>query len=386
MKFIGTLITGIVGLPLVALLSLLFFIATLSEDEKAEQETGTIDIEAFSGEFTKGLPKFSDIKGKGQVSDEIAQYAYGAAIKYRLLPSVILSQYAYESEWGKSQSAKKDNNYFGITWFKGAPFPKGSSRGVGGSEGGNYMKFPSDEEVFNYYGYMLASQSNFSASVGEKDPEKVLLTLGKGGYAAAGITKNSLYFTGAMGIIKDNQFDKYDKTAVKKWGSGKGSSDKKSDKVYKGDWTNPFPGTSIEKSSFSGGQLFGRHSGGEFRQNGWHHGLDFGSMDHKGKDMVAVHDGKVKTVEDPGIPALGAVVIVIDTGEYEILYQEFASSKSNAHVKKGDTVKKGNKIGERDTEHLHLSITKKDWKKGLAYAFTDNGYWEDPLPILQSGK
>ncbi|MEL5938198.1 glucosaminidase domain-containing protein [Tetragenococcus halophilus] len=385
MKIVGKLVIGIVGLPLVMLLSLLFFIGTLG-DEDAEDQTEAVSGEAFTGEFTKGLPDFPDIKGKGQVSDDIAQYAYATAVKYRLLPSVILSQYAYESEWGKSHSAKEDNNYFGITWFQGSPFPKGSARGVGGSEGGNYMKFPDDKEAFNYYGFMLASQDNFNASVGEKDPGKVLLTLGKGGYAAAGITKSSPYFTGAMGIIEDNDFEEYDETAVKKWNSEKSSGDSKSEKVYKGEWANPLPGTSLEKTSFSGGQLFGHHSGGEFRQNGWHHGLDFGSVDHKGKDIVAVHDGKIKTVENPGIAALGAVVIVIDTGEYEILYQEFASSKSNAHVKKGDIVKKGDKIGERDTEHLHLSITKNDWKKGLAYAFTDNGYWKDPLPILKNGK
>ncbi len=33
-----------------------------------------------------------------------------------------------------------------------------------------------------------------------------------------------------------------------------------------GEWTNPFPGSSLDKSSFSGGQLFGTNPGGEFRR------------------------------------------------------------------------------------------------------------------------
>lgn len=209
---------------LMLILSLGIMIGGGGDDSSSSSGTA----EQFTGKFTKDLPDVGDIKGKGQIDDEIAQYAVATAIKYRLLPSVILSQYAYESEWGKSQSAKEDNNYFGVTWFQGAPYPKGSSRGVGGSEGGNYMKFPNDEEAFNYYGYMLASQDNFSDSVGNKSPDDVLLTLGEGGYAAAGITKSSPYFTGAMGIIEDNDLKGYDKPAIEKWDS---KSESKSSKA-----------------------------------------------------------------------------------------------------------------------------------------------------------
>ncbi len=56
--------------------------------------------EAFTGEYSEGLPIYKEIKGRGPFSDEIAQYAVGAAVKYKLLPSVILSQYGYESAFG----------------------------------------------------------------------------------------------------------------------------------------------------------------------------------------------------------------------------------------------------------------------------------------------
>nr|WP_231414739.1 glucosaminidase domain-containing protein [Enterococcus faecalis] len=355
----------------------------MSEDSEDSLMGG--DSEPFTGEFTKGLPKFKDVKGKGQITDEIAQFAFGTAVKYKLLPSVILSQYAYESEWGKSQSAKNDNNYFGITWFEGCPYPKGSARGVGGSEGGYYMKFPNAEEAFNYYGYMVASQENFNDSVGNKNPDEVLLTLGRGGYAAAGITKSSPYFTGAMSIIKNNNFLSYDGSAIQKWNSNKGT-DSSNRENFDGEWVNPIPNTNLARSSFSGGQLFGTNSGGEFRQNGFHSGLDFGSVDHSGSKIVASHDGKVIYCGNPGIAGLGALVIVIDTGDYQLIYQEFATTGSKAKVKKGDVVKAGQHIADRDTEHLHFGVTQHDWFKALASSFSNNGVYKDPLLYLQNKK
>lgn len=175
--------------------------------------------EPYTGEYTKGLPRIEGIKGQGSFTDEIATLAMATSIKYRILPSVVLSQYAYESAFGRSQSAKNDNNFFGITWFNGCPFPKGSARGIGGSEGGNYMKFPNAEEAFNYYGYMLASQSNFNKSVANQNTGDVLLILGRGGYAASGITESSPYFKGAMAIIESNNLLDYDEVAIPKWES-----------------------------------------------------------------------------------------------------------------------------------------------------------------------
>ena len=36
---------------------------------------------AFNGEYTEGLPIFSEIKGRGPITDEHAQAAVGAAVK-----------------------------------------------------------------------------------------------------------------------------------------------------------------------------------------------------------------------------------------------------------------------------------------------------------------
>src|SRR5699024_1849662 len=62
-------------------------------------------------------------------------------------------------------------------------------------------------------------QSNFNQSVANQSPSEVLLILGRGGYAASGITESSPYFTGAMAIIDSNNLLDYDKVAIPKWES-----------------------------------------------------------------------------------------------------------------------------------------------------------------------
>lgn len=207
-------------LPLMFIFGLIFLLLlSVTEDKDGNDTRSHLNFQPYNGDYTEELPIFSEIKGTGNVPDEIAQLAVGSAVKYRLLPSVIISQWAYESEWGHSQSAKNDINFFGITWFSGCHFPQGSARGIGGSEGGHYMKFPNNKASFSYYGFMVASQNNFNACVGNKNPAECLLILGRGGYAAAGITENSPYFTGAMGIIESNNLTQYDAFAISQWNS-----------------------------------------------------------------------------------------------------------------------------------------------------------------------
>lgn len=217
------------------------------------------------------------------------------------------------------------------------------------------MKFPNSKAAFSYYGFMVATQSNFNACVGNKSSEAILLILGRGGYAAAGITEDSAYYKNCMSIINTNQLTEYDEFAIKHWGEGGNNNG-----PITGEWTNPFPGSSLDKNSFSGGQLFGTNPGGEFRPNGFHDGLDFGSVDHPGSEIHAMHGGKVVYVGNPGISGLGACVIVINYDGLNMVYQEFANSTGNSRVKVGDQVKVGQVIAIRDTEHLHLGFTRMD--------------------------
>lgn len=206
---------GCLMLP-VLIFVMMFFMLNARDNSSGGSEGGG----EFTGAYTEDLPIFDELKGDGQFTDEIVQLAVGVGVKYRLLPSVVLSQWAYESAWGASSASQSDNNFFGITWFLGCPYPQGSARGIGGSEGGYYMKFPDMKASFAYYGFMLATQTNFNLSVGNRSPSEVLLILGRGGYAEAGITESSSYYKSCMSIIESYELEKYDSFAIERWGTG----------------------------------------------------------------------------------------------------------------------------------------------------------------------
>src|SRR5699024_7651868 len=64
-----------------------------------------------------------------------------------------------------------------------------------------------------------------------------------------------------------------------------------------GSWGWPF--TDVGEGSFMDAQLFGTHPGNQ-RPNSYHDGLDFGSVDHPGKEVHAIHGGKVVKVDYAG--------------------------------------------------------------------------------------
>lgn len=140
----------------------------------------------------------------------------------------------------------------------------------------------------------------------------------------------------------------------------------------------PIPNTNIDPSSFMTGQLFG-HTRPGWETGDFHNGLDFGSIDHPGSEMIAVIDGVVTHVGN--MSGLRAYVVIND-GEYNIVYQEFSYNTGNIKVRVGDRVKKGQLLAIRDADHLHLGFTKVDFMTALGSSFTDDGTWEDPLNFL----
>lgn len=145
-----------------------------------------------------------------------------------------------------------------------------------------------------------------------------------------------------------------------------------------GGWGWPFP--DVGEGNFMQVQRFGNDGG--FRQNGFHDGLDFGSVDHPGRDVHAIHGGKVTIKSYMG--GLGNYV-VISGGGYNVVYQEAFSSASNIIVNVGDTVKVGDVIGYRDTNHLHVGVTKADFNVAVGKSFTNDGTWLDPLELIKNG-
>ena len=147
-----------------------------------------------------------------------------------------------------------------------------------------------------------------------------------------------------------------------------------------GSWGWPFP--DVGEGSFMDAQLFGTHPGNQ-RTNSYHDGLDFGSVDHPGKEVHAIHGGKVVKVDYAG--GLEWYVVTKGDDNLSIVYQEFASSKSNIKVKVDDVVKTGDVIGIRDTEHVHIGITKLPFDQAVSHSWDSSGGWIDPLETIKNG-
>ena len=150
-----------------------------------------------------------------------------------------------------------------------------------------------------------------------------------------------------------------------------------------GGWGWPFP--SVGEGTFTLGQTFGTHpQDGVGRTNGFHDGLDFGSVDHPGSEIHAVHGGKV-TVSRDYVAGVGYYVVIQDSTGLNVEYQEAFGSPNDIYVNVGDTVRLGQVIGRRTTNHLHLGITRHGFREAFSHAWSDDGTWLDPRSTIKSG-
>ena len=144
-------------------------------------------------------------------------------------------------------------------------------------------------------------------------------------------------------------------------------------------WGWPFP--SVGEGSFSQAQRFGYDGG--YRINSFHDGLDFGSVDHPGSEVHAIHGGTV--VFKGYMGGLGNYVVTHSTDGFNIVYQEAFSSAGQIRVNIGDKVKTGDVIGWRNTDHLHVGVTKADFYDAVKKSFTNDGTWLDPQTLIKNG-
>lgn len=162
---------------------------------------------------------------------------------------------------------------------------------------------------------------------------------------------------------------------------------------FGGGWTDqPFAGSKVPVSSPYGPR--------DLAGSPWHDGVDWGFASlGSGRDIIAVHNGKIQYAGSPakygqptGLPyGLGNYVIILSTGKYEVIYQEFAMDGGKSKVKTGDTVKAGQVIYEKakqapPVDHLHLSIIKgsgDDWSKAQAdWQNPNSKYFINPAKVL----
>lgn len=163
-------------------------------------------------------------------------------------------------------------------------------------------------------------------------------------------------------------------SCIKRWG---GHSD-----ATGGTWGWPFP--DVGEGHFSLGQTFGTHpQDGVGRTNGFHDGLDFGSVDHPGREVHCIHGGTVTIKSAMG--GLGNFVVIHTPEGFNIVYQEAFSSPSNIIVNVGQKVKTGDVIGYRDTDHVHIGVTKQDFYQAVRNSFSPAGGWLDPVKLIKEG-
>ena len=138
-------------------------------------------------------------------------------------------------------------------------------------------------------------------------------------------------------------------SCIKRWGGHSNAAG--------GTWGWPFP--DVGEGHFSLGQTFGTHpQDGVGRTNGFHDGVDFGSVDHPGREVHCIHGGTVTIKSAMG--GLGNFVVIHTPEGFNIVYQEAFSSPSNIIVSVGQKVKTGDVIeirfGQRNLKVQVLEI------------------------------
>ncbi|QLQ60942.1 phage tail protein [Limosilactobacillus reuteri] len=160
-------------------------------------------------------------------------------------------------------------------------------------------------------------------------------------------------------------------SCIKRWGGHSNATG--------GTWGWPFP--NVGEGHFSQVQSFGNDGG--YRQNSYHDGVDFGSVDHPGREVHCIHGGTVTIKSAMG--GLGNFVVIHTPEGFNIVYQEAFSSPSNIIVSVGQKVKTGDVIGYRDTDHVHIGVTKQDFYQAVRNSFSPAGGWLDPVKLIKEG-
>ena len=158
-------------------------------------------------------------------------------------------------------------------------------------------------------------------------------------------------------------------SCIKRWGGHSNAAG--------GTWGWPFP--DVGEGHFSQVQSFGNDGG--YRQNSYHDGVDFGSVDHPGREVHCIHGGTVTIKSAMG--GLGNFVVIHTPEGFNIVYQEAFSSPSNIIVSVGQKVKTGDVIGYRDTDHVHIGVTKQDFYQAVRNSFSPAGGWLDPVKLIK---
>lgn len=162
-------------------------------------------------------------------------------------------------------------------------------------------------------------------------------------------------------------------------------------KKHKATWGYPFKRLYEKKVKFKSGQKFGETDviRRPDKNSYFHDGYDFGFSEVGHSPVLAVHNGIVHRVHFK--PGMGLYVWVISKDGYVEIYQEGFVNDTDIYVKKGQKIKRGQKIGRLTGSHLHLGITKTNKhyinKHGdpCGNWWKNDGTWLNPMKIISTG-
>lgn len=340
-----------------------------------------------TGTFTDG-----DIVNSGYViKNEHINMLLKYAKQRNIMPSFMITQMFFESHWGDSGTSTvgvKDNNWSGISMPFNPPPGVTISQGTPREEGGYYVHFNSLDDYFNSFCFVLSEANGLYHTEGKKTLDAYVKGLFRVGganadYAASGYEhylSNMQACYNAINSQNPGKFEKLDglmnKSLKNRALEAKGSG-----------WRYPFDG---DLAPYAEGQQFGITSfnrGTAANPVYFHDGYDFGTIPYASRNggaILAVHDGKIT---DKGFKSGGiGSYLVLNTGEYNVMYQEFGTDGSGIDVNVGDSVKAGQQVAHfTNGTHVHLGITKKDINTALGSWDKDDGTWLNPITIIQKG-
>ena len=130
---------------------------------------------------------------------EISVAYYKAEIEYLNLKAVTLAQWILESGWGKSELAKKHNNYAGLKWRGDLDVEGAGSVEYNAHDGQDlYAKLPSLEKFVEYYWKFLDRDVYSGWRVHADDPKAFIQHLLDSGY-----TSGQEYVDKVMSLLPD---------------------------------------------------------------------------------------------------------------------------------------------------------------------------------------
>lgn len=155
-RTIYTAIVLSIGILLfMALFVVIFGGGALITDQNCDSDDNTGTTTA-----TSKIGKIS-VKDNSNYLTKIKNIAKAVGPKVGVSPRLLFAQLYAESGPNGSQPVNvKDHNYGGMTWTAGSGYPKGTTRGVGGSEGGWYRHYKNVSEFAS--DWAVTVKNNFS--------------------------------------------------------------------------------------------------------------------------------------------------------------------------------------------------------------------------------